>query len=233
MAPITSDSELTENIPGDAPRVRWRRLNCTPEWLLRVSIESVLIVMSILLALGVDEWRETANNRDLATQSLHIFERELRLNLTELEDNIPYHTGIRDVAAGLVAEPSRLVEVRSIMEGLAPVRRLNPAWETALATGALTRIDVETVSALSLTYSIQQRFRDEMRSGLPRLVVTDEMREGAMLEQMQQAVAYLNEMVQSEQDLRAVYGQALQIIEEARRMDPNPAATRSAAADAR
>jgi hypothetical protein len=50
---------------------------------------------------------------------------------------------------------------------------------------------------------------------------------------MQQAVAYLNEMVQSEQDLRAVYGQALQIIEEARRMDPNPAATRSAAADAR
>jgi hypothetical protein len=209
VSPITSDSVEAGEAPPGTPS--GSRLSATPEWLLRVSIESVLIVISILLALAVDQWRENRSNRLLARQSLQIFEREVRRNLTALEEVIPYHTGLRDVAVAMAAQPERVVEVRSIVEGLKPVVLLNTAWETALATGALRHIDVETVSALSLTYSMQQRFREEVRAGLPRLLPSGD----ADAREMQQAIAYLTEMGRSEDELRGVYLQALEVITQA------------------
>ena len=209
MSPITSDNVESADAPAAAPS--GPRLSGTPEWLLRVSIESVLIVISILLALAVDQWRENRSNRLLARQSLQIFEREVRRNLNALEEVIPYHNGLRDVAVAMAAEPERVVELRSIVEGFKPVVLLNTAWETALATGALRHIDVETVSALSLTYSMQQRFREEVRAGLPRLLPGAD----ANAREMQHAIAYLTEMGRSEDELRGVYLQALEVITQA------------------
>jgi hypothetical protein len=205
VSPITSDSVESIDVPA-APS--GSRLSGTPEWLLRVSIESVLIVVSILLALGVDQWRENRENRLIAHQSLQIFEREVRRNLATLDNEIPYHNGLSQVAVAMAAEPERIVEVRSLLEGLKPVVLLNTAWETALATGALRHIDVETVSDLSLTYSMQQRFRDEMLTGLPRLIPGA----GAEASEMQQAVAYLTNLATAEKELREVYVNALQSI---------------------
>jgi hypothetical protein len=219
VSPITSDNvETVDAAPDGAPAAR---LSGTPEWLLRVSIESLLIVMSILLALAVDQWRENRNNRLLALQSLEIFERELERNLARLDDVIPYHNGLRDVATEMAAEPERIVEVRSLMEGLRPVVLQNTAWEAALATGALRHIDVETVAALSWTYSNQERFREELRVGAPRMVPGA----GANLTEVQQAVAYLTEMTRSEQELHGYYVEALETLARAigPRRTPRPA----------
>jgi hypothetical protein len=206
--PAADATELDED---QATRIV--RAAATPEWLLRISIESLLIVLSILLALFVDSWRQDAENEALATTSLEIFQREISQNAARIEDVMPYHIGLRDVVESMAAQPERVVEVRSIVEGLEPTFLLSAAWETALATGALRHIDMETVSALSLTYSLQQRYREESRAGLPRMLATPGTTVAERLEQMQQAVAYLNLIIRSELELHGVFEQALQQIE--------------------
>ena len=184
----------------------------TPEWLLRVSIESLLIIVSIVLALAVDEWREGRSYQKLARQSLQIFAREIEQNLAMMNDMVPYHLGLREVVADMAAEPERVVEVHSIVEGLQPTPLQNTAWETALATGAFRHIDVSAVSTLSRMYGLQQRFRDVSTTGRPALFVTAATTPEQKLEQMQHALLYLNDMVRAEQELRGLYLLALEEI---------------------
>ena len=205
---LDSSPDSTEN--GTSGR---RRLATTPEWLLRVSIESLLIMLSILLALAVDEWRESRSYQELARQSLQIFAQEIEPNLAMMNDVVPYHVGLQQVVAEMAAEPDRVVDVHSIMEGLQPTVLLNTAWETALATGAFRHMDVSTVSRLSRMYSLQQRFRDQTTIGRPELFVTEAATPEQRLQQMQQALRYLTDVVRAEQELRGVYLLALEEID--------------------
>jgi hypothetical protein len=192
---------------------RHRRLATTPEWLLRVSIESLLIVLSILLALAVDQWREGRNNQELAQQSLQIFAQEIEQNLAMMNDLVPYHVGLQQVVAEMAEQPDRSVDVHSIVEGLQPTALLNTAWETALATGAFRHMDVSTVSRLSRVYGLQQRFRDQTTIGRPELFVASAATPDQRLQQMQQALRYLTAVVRAEQELRGIYVLALDEID--------------------
>ncbi|HEY0674196.1 MAG TPA: hypothetical protein VGD27_18115 [Longimicrobiales bacterium] len=203
---------------------RRRSSRSWPSWLLRVFVESFFIMFSILLALAVDNWSETRRYQQLAQQSLSIFERELRQNLARLEDVAPYHSGLRSVVAEAVANPEQAADMRSIVEGLKPTVLLNTAWQTALATGALTHIDVETVSALSLTYSIQERFRENARASLPRVAIAGDLPPTEFTRMVHDTHAYLNELVAGEQELRGVYKQAIEIIRSGLREPIRPAA---------
>jgi hypothetical protein len=209
MSPLTTENDPQYDDPAEGKR---KGLTGTPEWLLRVTIESLLIVSSILLALAVDQWRDSRHNRIVAQQALDVFNREMNKNLGRIEENLPYHTGLRDVVAGMAGDASRAPEVQTILEGLEPTVLLNTAWETALATGALTHINVGTVSALSLTYDLQQRFRDQMQRGLPRVIITASTTEGEKLSKIQETLVYLNELVRSEQELQSVYVEGLKVI---------------------
>ena len=53
-------------------------MQASREWILRALAESTIIVVSIILALAVDEWRDDRQNQELAAQSLMIFEQEIR-----------------------------------------------------------------------------------------------------------------------------------------------------------
>jgi len=204
-----------ETLEAPPPPRRWRRIRTPnrPAWLLRVLVESFSIVLSILVALAVDNWRDNRNNHQLAMKSLRIFEREIRQNLSRLEDVSPYHSGLRDVVVQAQADPEHGFDVRSIVEGVRPTVLLNTAWQTALATGALTHIDVETVSALSLTYSIQQRFVDDGRVSYQRLAGSEAPAGAESRAMVSTTSTYLSDLVTAEQQLRGVYEQALQIID--------------------
>jgi hypothetical protein len=208
-------------VEEELPRRRRRRPSLSgPPWLARVLVESFFIMFSILLALAVENWRENRQHRRLAQQSLQIFEREIRQNLARIDDVTPYHSGLRSVVAEALVNPAQAADMRSIVEGLQPTVLLNTAWQTALATGALTHIDVETVSALSLTYSIQERFREDTRASLPRITV-GETDQAEFTRQVQRTHAYLNELITAEQELRGVYKQAMESIRAGMR-DPRP-----------
>jgi hypothetical protein len=218
IAPL--DTNVLNEQPAKVRRIPQRF--SWPSWLLRAFIESFFIMLSILLALAVDNWAQNRQHRRLAEQSLQIFARELKQNLDRIDDVTPYHSGLRSVVAEALINPSQAADMRSIVEGLQPTVLLNTAWQTALATGALTHIDVETVSALSLTYSIQERFREDTRASLPRITV-GEMDPAEATRQVQRTHAYLNDLITGEQELRGVYKQALESIRFGIRGPPSPA----------
>lgn len=182
------------------------------EWLLRALVESVFVVGSILLALAVDEWAENRDFAELADQSLGIFEQEILQNRNRIEDGLPYHQGIRDVLGQMRLTQPPVVDLRSIMEGLEPPVLLSTAWETALATGALTHMDFEVVRALSLTYSIQEGFTASTRSERPRFGAMEGLTAAEIAEQVLDAYDYVAALTRNEAELLTVFNQALELI---------------------
>ena len=186
------------------------------KWLLKGFVESIFVVASILLALAVDEWSQNRDFAELADQSLGIFESELVQNRARLADLSPYHQGIRDVLGRMDAMPPETSDIRSIMEGLQTPVLLNAAWETALATGALNHMDFEVVSALSLTYSIQEGFESRSRLERPRFIGPEGLSDARNLEQIDEAFDYVTSITRDESELVAVYDQALALIHQHR-----------------
>jgi hypothetical protein len=206
LAPHAAEIEKEKERQRLRERVSW------PSWLARVLLESFFIMLSILLALAVDNWSENRRHQRLAQQSLQIFERELRQNLALVEDVAPYHSGLRSVVAEAIANPAEAADMRSIVEGLKPILLRNTAWETALASGALTHIDVETISKLSLTYSQQEGFRQQTIASLPRFAIGSETTPEEQARHVRDVYTYLNDVVAREQDLQVYYKQALGVI---------------------
>lgn len=187
-----------------------RLMKLQSEWILKGLVESIFVVGSILVALGVDEWSENRDFEELAQQSLSIFEQEIVANRARLEDVAPFHQGIRDVLAQMQLGADARINVRGVMEGLEAPVLLSTAWQTALATGALTHMEFEVVSALSLTYSIQERFASQLPR--PRFVNAEGLPAGSTSEQARQAYEYVAGLSTDEVELMAVYGQALERI---------------------
>lgn len=189
------------------------------DWLPRIIVESILIVLSILLALAVSEFQRNREDTELADQALRAFDREIRQNRARLEDVGPYRRGLREVIVRMDADgglgSSDEFQSTIGLEALRPAFLTSTVWETALTTGALPHIEFDLVNALSLTYSLQARLEQFSRSGMPQLarggwVAPDDM-PGAVRE----VVVYLTELNRSESDLLAAYDEVLRILEEA------------------
>jgi hypothetical protein len=146
--------------------------NTTFVWLPRVIFESALITVSILLALGLDEWREDRQDQETVEIALSNFIMELRQNKARVDDAAPFNRGLRDVLAQRYRDGniSSTKEFIDIVESYNPIVLQSTAWETALATGSVTIMEYNLVSALSLTYGLQGRYQQMTRNGLTELM---------------------------------------------------------------
>lgn len=198
-------------------------------WLSRTIFESMLVVMSILLALGVREWQDSRVTQQLINRSLESFERELTQNKNRIEALYPYHVGLQSILAELQVEshPDSERELRNVLNGFQSAVLLTTAWDTALATGALSDMDYELVYALSLTYSLQDRFRTLYNSGLIDLLNSNTTSETAPT-LAYAASRYVNDITTAEGDLLAAYQEALEQLQADGTL---PAETTTAAAD--
>lgn len=187
-----------------------------PAWLAEVIVQSIAVTVSILLALWVDQWKQRRAARDLATESMSNFAKEIRQNEARLDDVLPYHEGLRSMLQQVESSHSvhTQAEFQSAIgiDGLRPPSLLQTAWQTAVATGALTHLDYETVAALSLTYTLQDRFREDSRAGFQSVMQASDFRPGEGDMAVHSADNYLREVVNSETDLRATYAQAEQVL---------------------
>lgn len=111
---------------------------------------ALLIVLSVLLALGVDSWREAREHRELATRALHGLVDEARANCSNILAVGDYHDA---VLAG---------EHRP--EGIRVGLLRNDAWEVVKTTGAAAWLDYEMVAAMSVISAHQADHRTVMQS---------------------------------------------------------------------
>ena len=185
-----------------------------PDWLPRVMAESMLIVASILVALYLDEWRDDRQDAENIEQALANFVSEIQQNRLRVEDAAPFNQGLRHVL-------SRRQEVRAIesvatfvniIESYNPVVLQSTAWETAIATGSLAKMDYNLVSALSLTYSLQNRYQQVSRTGKAEMTSPQNLSQDKLDLAVYNAIRYLDDVTSMEMELGVVYSEAESVI---------------------
>ena len=124
-----------------------------------VAIEAASIVLAVLLALAVDEWRENRSQQQQAYAALMNISIELKDNQKVLKlihaNNIETVKAMAENPAS-AGEPGQ-DEERNFIPGL---QLRETAWETMLSTGVSGNVDYETILELSATYSLQRVYKD-------------------------------------------------------------------------
>ena len=184
------------------------------DWLPRALVESTLIVMSILLALGLDEWQEDQQIQELIDRSIGNFQNEISQNLSRIEDVSAYHQGVGQMLFSRIdrEEGQSLAEFRSVMDAMQPVVLTYSAWATAVATGVLGRMDFELVSALTLTYNTQQRFDENYRSELHTLMSPSSLNQQNLDLTIVNAAQFVSRVTSREAELAVYYDQTLDLL---------------------
>lgn len=192
--------------------------NTTTVWLPRVLFESALIVLSILVALGLDEWRENREDEETVQLALSNFASELQQNQARVEDAAPFNQGLRNVMRNRYEsnDIGSVTEFVNMVESYAPVVLQSTAWETALATGSLAKMDYHLVSALSLTYSLQNRYQLFGRSGMAELTSPQNLSDEKLDLAVYNSIRYLDNITRMEEELRVVYSEAYSVVQAAR-----------------
>jgi hypothetical protein len=176
--------------------------------------ESMLIVVSILFALYLDEWRDDRQDAENIEHALANFVSEIQQNRARVEDAAPFNQGLRHVL-------SRRQEVRAIesvatfvniFESYNPVVLQSTAWETAIATGALAKMDYNLVSALSLTYSLQNRYQQVSRNGKAEMTSPQNLSQDKLDLAIYNAIRYLDDVTSMETELGVIYAEAESVI---------------------
>jgi hypothetical protein len=154
MAETTEHDIAETDAPVEEPVVPMK-LARSP---MRLALESVLIVVSVLLAFGLNEWRMQRADAQLTRNVIEGLYLEIRSNLALLETMQPLHERLaKSIAAMDPAEignrPAFAVITEHRVDG---GTLINPpaeaAWQTAVSTGALRLLDYETVSVVSRIY---------------------------------------------------------------------------------
>ncbi len=194
----------------------------TSVWLPRVLFESALIVMSILVALGLDEWRENREDEETVQLALSNFVREIQLNQTSVEDSAPFNQGLRSVLRNRYQtdDIGSVDEFVNMVESFEPAVLQSTAWETALATGSLAKMQFELVSALSLTYSLQNRYQMASRTGMAELTSPQNLSEDKLNLAVYNSIRYLTDITSMEEELSVTYNEASAVVQMAMMADP-------------
>lgn len=176
-------------------------------WLPQVIFESALIVVSILVALGLDEWREDRQDDEVVRHALSNFFIEIQQNRTSVDDAAPFNQGLKNVLAGRYEgnDIGSVDEFVTMVESFVPAGLQSTAWETALATGALAKMDYTLVSALSLTYGLQNRYIEANRTGADELTSPQNVADGKLKLAVYNSIRYLENMTRMEVELREYY----------------------------
>lgn len=189
----------------------------TSTWLPRVIFESALITVSILLALALDEWRGDREDLQTVEQALSNFLSEIEANKARVDDAAPFNRGLRNVLDRHLQEDDigSVTEFISIVESYNPVVLQSTAWDTALATGSVTKMDYSLVSALSLTYGLQSRYQQASRDNMSELTSPQNLSADKLELSVYNSVRYLDNVTSMEAELSAAYEEAESVIRDA------------------
>lgn len=189
----------------------------TSVWLPRVLFESALIVASILAALAFDEWREDRQDEEIMQFALLNFSAEIRQNKMRMDVTAPFNSGLRQV----VARHYRDDDVRSVdafvnmVASYSPARLQSTAWDTALATGSLAKMEYALVTALSMTYSLQNRYVFVTGTGLRELTSPQNLSDRNFRLAIYNSIRYLDDVIGMEAELGGTYTEATSVIDSA------------------
>ncbi len=120
----------------------------------KLAIEVFSIVLGVLLALGVNEFREQRLHQAQAESAMHNIELEIQSNLEFL--TLVHDNNNATIDAMSEEENSETGGERNFIPGLQVDAT---AWETLLSTGVSNYVSYESILLLSKMYSIQEIYK--------------------------------------------------------------------------
>jgi len=203
-------------------------------WLPQVIIESILIVVSILVALGLDSWRQTREDEQFVRTALSNFLIEIQQNQNRIADAAPFNKGLHLVLGQhyVVDDVDSVDEYVGMVESYSPAVLQSTAWDTALATGSLANMEYNLVTALSLTYSLQDRYDNAIRSGMSDLTSPQYLSDDKLKLALYNSTRFLEDVTGIEAELGVTYVEAARVVRSALvKLDPAANITEEPLAD--
>jgi len=117
-----------------------------------LTVEAVLIALSVLLALGMDSWREEREQQQLAQRALAGFIDEARANCRDIQATAEYHRAVS--------------EGDQLPEGMRVGLLRNDAWDVVKTTGAAGWLDYDIIAVMSEISSRQRDHRETIKGYL-------------------------------------------------------------------
>lgn len=156
-----------------------------------LSVEALLVVLSVLLALALNSWREGRANEALALRSLQGVMDEADVNCSRIRSFHEYH---RSVADG-EREPG------GIQVGLIP----NDAWQSAQSTGAAAYVNYDIAVIIGKVHASQADHRTIVEAHMQAMFVA--LAGGKELEGIHgdADIATIRELVRVQEQLLEVY----------------------------
>ena len=106
-----------------------------------LALEAVIVVLSVLLALGLDSWQKDRENDEIARRALQGMVDEARINCARIRRHHPYHQA---VAGG--ERPPQGIRISLLR---------NDAWDSAKSTGAAVYVDYDIAALVGSIHAAQ------------------------------------------------------------------------------
>lgn len=158
-----------------------------------LALEAVIVVLSVLLALGLDSWQKGRENDELARRAVQGVVDEARINCARIRQHHPYH---QSVASG--ERPPQGIHISLLR---------NDAWDSAKSTGAAVYVDYDLASLIGSIHAAQGDHRTLVQSYMDALFM-----QVAASEQLKEIhgpldVAVITEMIRIQERLLSLYQQ--------------------------
>jgi hypothetical protein len=197
---------------GEVNHSRWSA------WAGRALFECVLIVVSIVLGLAANSWREAAQQRQRLAEVRRFFTEEIRANRDQLASDMyaPYHRKIADAWTRFAALPSpgaadRDNAWKTAGTGMHPFHPRDAVWTTFVHGEMLERMQPRELLALAEIYRAQDDLR-QMYQGLIAVLLAanaDSETSPFIHSQANSTRMTLNDITYAEAKLLEMYDQAL------------------------
>src|SRR4051794_10246982 len=188
-------------------------MNAIRRWLPRALFESFFIILSILVALGVNEWREHRSRLSRVAEARAVFAHEIEANRDLLRgaDYLPHHQRLQKEYKQLndagSTEPGGLFDT-----GMHPVPLRDAAWRSFSASQTLADFKPAEMILLSDIYRAQENVAQLNENFLSQVTAPRSDRETPEFkrDQTRSIWLFLNDVVASEQRLLKQYEAALE-----------------------
>lgn len=117
-----------------------------------LSIEAVLVVLSVLLALGLNSWRESRTQQELAERVLQAVVDESMENCQKIQTHLPYHRSV--------------LALEEEYEGLGGVFIRDDAWPSAQSAGASHYVEYQVATVIESIHALQSGHQRLVEAGI-------------------------------------------------------------------
>lgn len=171
-----------------------------------LAVEAVSVVFAVLLALGINGWRQRSADAKLARDAMARIRTEITQNQENLEGVLGAQSAEIDALAATIDRFTATEPTSGTVEFSFRTEQLpNAAWQTAMMTQAVRFIDFEVISQASAMYELQDMVNQNVRRVLDSMATAGVGGKEQVVANLQRLHASAQQLLSLEEQLLARY----------------------------